>query len=58
LEEVNLLAQVLNDKFDLKVGIYKNGSGSSIRVSTKSMPVLQELLKDKMPSMMRHKISL
>ena len=58
LEEVNLLAQVLSDKFDLKVGIHKNGSGSIIRVSTKSMPVLQELLKDKIPSMMRHKIGL
>ena len=56
LAEVNLLAQVLNDKFNLKCSILKNGTGFVIRISTKSMPVLQELFKDKMPSMMQHKI--
>jgi hypothetical protein len=56
LDEVNLLVQALNDKFGLKCSIFKKGTGHVIRISTKSMPVLQELLKDKMPSMMRHKI--
>ena len=56
LEEVNLLVQVLNDKFNLKCTILKSGTGYIIRISTKSMPVLQELLKDIMPPMMRHKV--
>jgi len=58
LEEVNLLVKILNDKWDLKCTINKDGKGFRIRIPSKSLPVLQELLKDKMPSMMLHKIGL
>jgi hypothetical protein len=57
-KEVNLLAQVLTDKFGLKSTINTNNGGSTIRISAKSIPVLQSLLKDIMPSMMLHKIGL
>jgi len=56
LEEVNMLTQALNDKFNLKCSIIKNGTGYYIRISSKSMPVLQNLMDPILPSMMRHKV--
>jgi hypothetical protein len=58
LEEVNLLMSILTNKFNLKCTINKHGSGFRIRVSSKSLPVLQSLLKDIMPTMMLYKIGL
>jgi len=58
LAEVQLLVSVLTDKFGLECTINKNNGGFRIRISSKSLPVLQSLLKDIMPSMMRHKIGL
>lgn len=58
IAEVKLLVQVLNDKFGLKSTINANNGGFTIRISAKSTPVLQSLLKDLMPSMMLHKIGL
>jgi len=58
LEAVQLLAQALKDNFNLICYINKHGNGYVIRISSKSLPVLQELLKDKMPSMMLYKIGL
>jgi len=58
LAEVQLLVSVLTDKFGLKCTINKNNGGFRIRISSKSLPVLQSLLKDIMPSMMRYKIGL
>nr|QWC53656.1 LAGLIDADG homing endonuclease [Rhizoctonia solani] len=57
-EEVRLLSSVLIDKFNLKCTINKEKNGLRIRISSKSLPVLQTLLKDKMPPMMLHKIGL
>ena len=58
LEEVNLLVDVLNDKFNLKC--YKNRQGSAYRIiiPSYSISVLQSLLAPHMPSMMKHKIGL
>jgi hypothetical protein len=58
LEEVNLLMSVLNNKFNLQCTINKHGNGFRIRTSSKSLPVLQSLLKDIMPTMMRYKIGI
>jgi hypothetical protein len=59
LEEVTLLANTLNTKWDLKCYINKtNNGGFRILIPRKSLPVLQSLLKDIMPSMMEHKIGL
>jgi hypothetical protein len=61
LAEVKLLVSVLTDKFGLKCTINKNNGGFRIRISSESLPVLQSLLKDIMPSMMRradHKVVL
>ena len=57
-EEVNLLINVLNDKFNLKCYIYKQGGGFRIVIPSYSVPVLQSLLSPIMPSMMKHKIGL
>jgi len=56
--EVDLLVQALNDKWDLKCRKVKGGSGYRIIIPRESLPILQSLLKDIMPSMMRHKIGL
>lgn len=56
LEEVNLLTKVLNDKFGLKCGVIKSGNNRTIRISTKSVPQLQNLLTPIMPPMMLYKI--
>jgi hypothetical protein len=58
LEEVNLLVKTLNEKWDLKCTINRDGNGFVVRIPSQSLPVLQELLKDQMPSMMLHKIGL
>ena len=41
LEEVNLLINVLTDKFNLKCTINKNSGHYVIRISSKTLPVLQ-----------------
>jgi hypothetical protein len=58
LAEVQLLVSVLTDKFDLKCTINQNSGGFRIRISAKSLPVLQSLLKDIMPPIMMYKIGL
>ncbi len=58
LEDVKLLMNVLTNKFNLKCTLNKGGNGHVIRISSKSLPVLQTLLKDIMPPMMLHKIGL
>jgi hypothetical protein len=59
LEEVTLLANTLNTKWDLKCYINKTNNGAArILIPKKSVPAVQSLLKDIMPSMMRHKIGL
>lgn len=57
-EDVNLLAKTLTNKFDLDCSIHKNNRGSTIRISTKSLPVLQTLLAQHMPSIVRYKIGM
>jgi hypothetical protein len=57
LEEVQLFARTLEVNFNLICYINKLGNDKVIRISFKSLPVLQEL-KDQMPSMMLHKIGL
>ena len=44
LEAVQLLAQALKDNFNLICYINKHGNGYVIRISSKSLPVLQDLL--------------
>jgi hypothetical protein len=58
LQEVNLLINVLNSKWNLNCTINKKGSHFVIRIPSKSLPILQNLLKDIMPTMMKHKIGL
>jgi LAGLIDADG DNA endonuclease family len=58
LKEVVLLVKVLTDKFNLKCTINKNKNGFIIRISSKSLPILQALLKDIMPPMKLNKIGL
>lgn len=57
-DEVQLLVSVLTGKFGLKSTINKDKGGFRIRISRESLPVLQALLKDIMPPMMKHKIGL
>jgi len=56
IEEVNLLASVLVDKFHLKCAVNKRTNGFRIRISAKALPELQRLLGPHMPPMMLHKI--
>jgi hypothetical protein len=58
LEEVNLLINVLETKWNLKCNINKGSGQFVIRISAKSLPALQSLLKDVMPSTMKYKIGL
>lgn len=58
LEQVQLLAQALKVNFNLICYINKLGNDNVIRISSKSLPILPELLKNKMPSMMLYKIGL
>ena len=48
LEEVTLLAKTLNDKWDLKCAVHKSRDGFVIYISSKSLSILQNLLKDTM----------
>ena len=57
-EEVNLLGKILTDKFNLKCSINLSNGGFIVRISAKSLLVLQSLLSPVMPPMMRHKIGL
>jgi hypothetical protein len=58
LSEVKLLADVLTNKFGLKCTVQKQYCGYVIRISSKSLPVLQNMLKDILPSPMLYKIGL
>jgi len=58
LDEVNLLISVLTSKFNLKCTVNKNREDYVIRISSKSLVELQNLLKNIMPPMMLHKIGL
>lgn len=58
LVEVQLLVSVLTDKFGLKCTINKNNGGFRIRIASKSLTDLQNLLKNIMPPMMLYKIGL
>jgi hypothetical protein len=58
LDDVKLLVSVLTDKFDLKCTISRERSGHIIRITRKSLPAVQALLKDIMPPMMLYKIGL
>jgi len=58
LEDVKLLTSVLTNKFNLKCTINKSRNCHVIRISSKSLPVLQTLLKDIVPPMMLYKIGL
>jgi len=56
LKEVELLVGVLTHKFNLKCTINKAGKGANIRISAKSLPILQALLAPHVPSMMLYKL--
>ena len=58
LEGVNLLINVLTDKFGINCAIERQRGKFTIRIPKKSLPVVQALLKDVMPSMMLYKIGL
>jgi hypothetical protein len=58
LEEVELLIRALTDKFNIKCTIKKERGTYAIRISSKSLPIVQSLLASIMPCMMRHKIGL
>lgn len=58
LEETNLLISVLKEKFNLECSRILQKNNYMIRISRKSLPVVQSLLEDSMPSMMKHKIGL
>ena len=59
LEEVERLINVLNDKWNLECyKIKRTNAGHRIAIPRRSLPILQSLLKDIMPPMMRHKIGL
>lgn len=57
MDEVKLLISVLYGKFDLNCTI-QHDNGFVLRISAKSLPHLQILLKDVMPPMMLYKIGL
>lgn len=58
-EEVQLLANTLSDKWNLQCYIIKkNNNKYRIHIPRRSLEILQNLLKDIMPPMMRHKIGL
>ncbi len=57
-EEVELLIDVLNSKFNLKAYIQKQICGYQIIIPSYSVSVLQSLLAPVMPSAMKHKTGL
>jgi len=58
LDEVTLLADILNDKFNLECYVNKYGKYFRIRIPKRSLSKVQVLLKDIMPPMMLYKIGL
>ena len=56
--EVNVLVDVLKNKFGLICTINSQNGKPRIRISPKSLPVIQSLLEPVMPSMMRFKLGL
>ncbi len=59
LEEVQQLADTLNDKWNLQCYIIKNNQNKyRIQIPRRSLEILQNLLKNIMPPMMKHKIGL
>jgi hypothetical protein len=58
LDDVELLMKVLTNKFNLNCTINKNTKHYVIRISSHSLPILQDLLAPHMPTMMKHKIGL
>ena len=56
--EVELLAQVLEDNFDLKCNIRKDKNVYLIYISAKSIPQLRILIKDFMHPTMLYKLGL
>lgn len=58
LEEVTLLVNTLNEKFNLECYVYKERNSYRIKIPKRSLPILQSLLKNIMPIMMLHKIGL
>jgi hypothetical protein len=58
LEEVNLLANILNDKWNFECYVNKYGNNYRIRIPKKSLAKVQVLLRDIMPSMMLYRIGL
>lgn len=58
LEEVELLIEVLNNKFNLKCYKCRQGTSYRIIIPSYSIPVLRNLLAAHMAPMMRHKIGL
>ena len=57
-EEVELLINVLNSKWNLKCYKVRKGSSYRIIIPSYSISVLQELLTAHIPPMMKHKIGL
>jgi len=58
LREVQLLQEVLENKFKIKCALNARGNGFRVRIPKKGLPVVQALLKDIMPPMMKYKIGL
>ena len=58
LEEVEFLIEVLNSKFKLNCYKCKNGNGYKIIIPSYSIAILQNLISEHIPSMMRYKIGL
>ena len=58
LSEVNVLVDVLKNKFGLICTINSQKGKPRIRISPKSLPVIQSLLKPVMPNMMIFKLGL
>lgn len=58
LEGINLLINALKNKFNLECTVVSQKNGFMIRISRKSLPTVQALLKDIMPPMMKYKIGL
>lgn len=58
LEDVDLLVNALNDKFDLKCNRYQQGAYYRIKIPPYSIPDLQDLVAPHIPPMMRHRIGL
>lgn len=58
LEGVNLLINVLTNKFGIDCALERQRGQFIIRIPRRNLPVVQALLKDIMPPMMLHKIGL